>query len=61
MQRYIIINANQPPVFTDWYDPENNLPADGAEQTVIDLATGKYLQNFGPDDGEWVEMGTDNL
>lgn len=61
MQRYIVLNQGYPPVFTEWYDPENNEPAEDIEQTVIDLALQTFRQNFGEKAGEWIEMEEDHL
>lgn len=59
--RYIILNEGHPPFLTEWYDPENNEPADGSNQTVIDLASGRFRQNFGDKAGQWIEMEFDHL
>jgi len=59
--RYIILNEGHPPFLTEWYDPENNEPADSSNQTVIDLASGKFRQNFGDNAGQWIEMEFDHL
>ncbi len=59
--RYIILNEGYPPFLTKWYDPENNEPADGSNQTVIDLASGKFRQNFGGKAGQWIEIEVDHL
>lgn len=59
MKRYIILSEGHPPFLTDYYDPENHEPADGSEQTVIDLATMKYRKNDGS--GEWIKIEEDHL
>ena len=59
MKRYIILNEGHPPFLTDYFDPENHEPADGSEQTVIDLTTMKYRKNVGND--KWIEMEEDHL
>ena len=61
MQRYIILNQGYPPFFTEWYDPENNEPAENIEQTVIDLAKQIFRQNFGDKTGQWIKIEEDHL
>lgn len=61
MNRYIIIQEGHPPFSTDYYDPENHEPADGSEQTVIDLATMKYRRNHGDNAGKWFHLEEDHL
>ena len=59
--RFVILNEGHPPFFTEWYDPENNEPADGSTQTVIDLSRGQFRQNFGDNAGQWIKMEFDHL
>jgi len=61
MKRYIVLNEGNPPFLTDHYDPENHEPADGSEQTVIDLAAMKYRRNHDQYNGEWIDMEEDHL
>jgi len=61
MKQYIILNEGHPPFLTDYYEPENHEPADGSEQTVIDLATMKYRRNHGENAGEWFHLEEDHL
>jgi len=61
MKQYIILNEGHPPFLTDYFDPENHEPADGSEQTVIDLTTMKYRRNHGENAGEWFHLEEDHL